>query len=88
MLDEQDLDALAGAILGLDILSLELLRDIYEGEGYGATETEGLITALLADYSTEALFLFVYPLLGGKDLNSRTAQVRRSNSMRASCFLL
>jgi len=62
-LDEQDLDALAGVILGLDILSLELLRGIYEG--YGETETEGLIASLLADHLTDDLFLFVYPLLGG-----------------------
>ena len=69
MLDEQGLDDLAGAILELDILSLDLLRDIYEGEGYDETETEDLIAELLADYSTEELFMFVYPLLAGEDLN-------------------
>lgn len=69
MPDGQTLDDLVGAILALDILSLDALRDIYEGEGYDGTETEDLIAALLADYSSEEFFLVVCALLQGEDLN-------------------
>ena len=63
------METLVGAILALDILSLDALRDIYEKEGYTETETEDLIEALLTNYSTDDLYMCVAPLLNGEDFN-------------------
>ena len=62
-----DHEPLANEILGMDILSLDLLRQVCDDDGLDATETENLIDCLLTNYSTDELLAFVRPILYDSD---------------------